>query len=233
MNALLKLGAAMLTMSSLEIAELVESRHDTVKLSMERLAARGVIQLPPLAEVTNRQGQSVSVYQLGKRDSYVVVAQLSPEFTARLVDRWQELESAAAPAVPRTMAQALRLAADQAEQIEHQQAQLALAAPKVEFVDRYVESTGAKGFRQVCKLLGANESRFREFLLANKVMYRLGGEWVPHAQHQDSGRFEVKAGASEGGHAFNQAKFTPKGVQWVAGLWIRAQAELQDAVQAA
>ncbi len=28
----------------------------------------------------------------GKRDSIVVVAQLSPEFTARLVDCWQELE---------------------------------------------------------------------------------------------------------------------------------------------
>lgn len=228
MNALLKLDAAPLTMSSLEIAELVESRHDTVKLSMERLAARGVIQLPPLTEVKNHQGQSVSVYQLGKRDSYVAVAQLSPEFTARLVDRWQELEAEQGPKLPQTMAQALRLAADQAEQIEQQQAQLALAAPKVEFVDRYVESTGSKGFRQVCKLLGANESRFREFLLDNKIMYRLGGEWVPHAQHQDSGRFEVKTGASSTGHAFNQAKFTPKGVQWVAGLWIRAQAELQD-----
>lgn len=85
----------------------------------------------------------------------------------------------------------------------------------------------------MCKLLGANESRFREFLLANKIMYRLGGEWAPHAQHQDTGRFEVKAGASEGGHAFSQAKFTPKGVQWVAGLWVRAQAQLQDEAQAA
>lgn len=28
----------------------------------------------------------------GKRDSIIVVAQLSPEFTARLVDRWKELE---------------------------------------------------------------------------------------------------------------------------------------------
>ena len=37
----------------------------------------------------------------GKRDSIVVVAQLSPEFTARLVDRWQELEAQVAkPALP-------------------------------------------------------------------------------------------------------------------------------------
>ena len=80
------------SMSSQEIAELVGSRHDKVKQSIERLAERGTIQLPPMGEVRNHLGQSVSVYQVCKRDSFVVVAQLSPEFTAALVDRWQELE---------------------------------------------------------------------------------------------------------------------------------------------
>jgi hypothetical protein len=42
------------------------------------------------------------------------------------------------------MAQALRLAAEQAEQIEAQQEQLALAAPKVAFVDRYVAATSGE-----------------------------------------------------------------------------------------
>jgi hypothetical protein len=40
----------------------------------------------------------VEVYMVGKRDSYTVVAQLSPEFTARLVDCWQELEQQGAGA---------------------------------------------------------------------------------------------------------------------------------------
>lgn len=85
------------TMTSLEIAELVESRHDAVKRTIERLAKKEVVQLPPTVEVKNHLGQTVSVYSFsgeqGKRDSYVVVAQLSPEFTARLVDRWQDLEN--------------------------------------------------------------------------------------------------------------------------------------------
>lgn len=80
------------TMSSQEIADLVGSRHDKVKQSIERLAERGVIQLPPMGVVKNHLGQSVSVFQVSKRDSFIVVAQLSPEFTAALVDRWQELE---------------------------------------------------------------------------------------------------------------------------------------------
>lgn len=228
MNAITAISAAVLTMSSEEIATLVESRHDNVKTSIERLGARGVIQLPALQEVRNHLGQAVSVYQLCKRDSYVVVAQLSPEFTARLVDRWQELEAQAAPAVPRTMKEALRLALEQAEQIEQQQAALALAAPKAEFVDRFVAAeTGAMGFRQVCKLLRANEERFRAFLLDNKVMYHLGGRLTPAAPHMAAGRFVVKAGhAQHSDHAYTQAKFTSKGVTWIAGLWGQHQARL-------
>ena len=87
-------------MTSLEIAELVESNHADVRRSIERLAERGVIQLPPTAKVENPQSRSnnnkVEVYIFDhdhKRDSFVVVAQLSPEFTARLVDRWQALET--------------------------------------------------------------------------------------------------------------------------------------------
>lgn len=45
------------TMTSQEIADLVESRHDKVKQSIERLALRGTIQLPPLGEVKNHLGQ--------------------------------------------------------------------------------------------------------------------------------------------------------------------------------
>jgi phage regulator Rha-like protein len=55
-------------------------------------------------------------YHVNQRDSYVIVAQLSPEFTARLVDRWQELEKQVAqPQVPQSFAEALRLAADTQE----------------------------------------------------------------------------------------------------------------------
>lgn len=84
-------------MTSLEIAELVESNHADVRRSIERLAERDVIKLPPTAEVsTGQRGPKSTVYIFTaetKRDSYIVVAQLSPEFTARLVDRWQALEA--------------------------------------------------------------------------------------------------------------------------------------------
>ncbi|EOZ9063000.1 phage antirepressor KilAC domain-containing protein [Providencia rettgeri] len=213
------------TMNSLEISELVESRHDKVKQSIERLAKRGVIKLPPMGEVKNHLNQAVSVYQINKRDSYVIVAQLSPEFTARLVDRWQELESKQS-LIPQSLPEALRLAADLAEQKQIVEQQLAIAAPKAEFVDRYVQATGSLGFREVCKLLKVKENFFRNFLLAKRIMYPLAGKLAPYSEHLDCNRFEVKTGENpHNGHAYTQTKFTPKGIQWIAGLLAREQLE--------
>lgn len=115
MNSMIISCPPQLTMTSQDIAELVDSRHDKVKQSIERLSVREIIQLPPLGEVKNHLGQTVTVYlfsgEQGRRDSIIVVAQLSPDFTARLVDRWQELEQQAAkptaPALPQTYLEAL------------------------------------------------------------------------------------------------------------------------------
>jgi|SRR5471032_454959 len=214
------------TMTSREIADLVEKRHDNVKRTIDTLAASGVIGVPQIEEYLDSLNRPATEYCIGKRDSYVIVAQLSPEFTARLVDRWEELEAAAASALPdfSNPAAAARAWADEVEAKQALQIELAAAAPAVEFVEKYVDCTGLKGFRQVCKMLRANEHVFRAFLADEKIMYSLGGEWAPFAQHLDAGRFVVKAGQSEtSGHAFNSAKFTPKGVKWVAGEFAKYQ----------
>ena len=150
-------NSSVLTMSSREIADLVESRHDSVKRTIERLQDKGLIQLTPMVEVKNHLGQVVTEYQLIKRDTYVVVAQLSPEFTARLVDRWQELENQQMPQIPQTLSEALRLAADQAEQIERQNLLIEQQRPKVEFVQRYVEVGTTKSLRETAKILRVPE----------------------------------------------------------------------------
>lgn len=76
-------------MTSLEIAGVVESRHDDVKRSIKRLAERGVIVQPPMADEQSIDSmgrtRTTEVYCIGERDSYVIVAQLSPEFTAKQV----------------------------------------------------------------------------------------------------------------------------------------------------
>lgn len=83
------------TMTSLDIEVVTGSRHDAVKRTIERLAARGVIELPPMVGIkTSTKPTTAFVFSgdKAKRDSLIVVAQLSPEFTADIVDRWIYLE---------------------------------------------------------------------------------------------------------------------------------------------
>lgn len=85
-------SATTTTMSSREIAELTGKRHDNVKRTIQMLGERGVLGSPQFEKYLDSLGRKAIEYRLGKRDSFVVVAQLSPEFTGRVVDRWQELE---------------------------------------------------------------------------------------------------------------------------------------------
>lgn len=229
MNAITAISAAVLMMSSRQIAEETGKEHFHVMRDLRALKD----QLGPMFKgsiqnwIHPQNGQSYEEFLIDKDTCLTLLLGYDAVARMKVVKRWQELEAQAAPAVPRTMSQALRLAAEQAEQIELQQAALALAAPKAEYVDRYVAANGAKGFRQVAKLLGANEHAFRAWLQDEKIMYRLGGEWTAHQCHIDAGRFVVKTGVAQANeHAFNTTKFTPKGVNWVAGLWGQHQARL-------
>lgn len=222
MGSILNLQAAGVeqTMSSREIADICDARHNDVISTIERLINEGVLRL---GRNTARQhlpdggGRPTMVYDLAKRDCLIVVSGYNATLRAKIIDRWIELEAAAALALPKTFAEALRLAADQQDVITAQAEQLAAAAPAVEFVGRYVESTGLLTFRQVAKLLKVKEPEFRQFLKEAKIMYPLNGEWTAHAQHIVAGRFQVRAGTAQNSHAFNACKFTPKGAKWVAG----------------
>jgi len=78
------------TMSHSQIADLLGNRNDVVKRTMERLQEKGVILVTPM--VVRVRGKEVTEYHVNERDSYIVVAQLSPEFTAVIIDQWQELK---------------------------------------------------------------------------------------------------------------------------------------------
>ncbi|MEK8813177.1 phage antirepressor KilAC domain-containing protein [Escherichia coli] len=212
-------------MTSIEIAELVGSRHDKVKQSIERLAARGVIRNPPMVvfEKINNLGllRGVEAYvfegEQGKRDSIIVVAQLSPEFTARLVDRWRELEEAAVN-IPKTLPEALRLAADLAEQKMQLENQLAIAAPKVEFADRVGEASGIL-IGNFAKVVGIGQNKLFAWMRDHKILIASGSRRnVPMQEYMDRGYFTVKETAVNTNHGIQisfTTKITGRGQQWL------------------
>src|SRR5690606_20906170 len=154
MNMMTQFNHNQQSITSLDISELVQSRHDDTKRSTMRLVDRGVIACPPLAVVqkeANNRTYNVEVYvfsgEKGKLDSITLVAQLCPEFTAALVKRWYELENQNVVQLPQSFSEALQLAADQARQLE-------LAAPTVQYSDTVVERSALLNAPQVAQKLG-------------------------------------------------------------------------------
>lgn len=187
---------APLTMSSLEISELTGSRHDSVKRTIERLAESGVITFPPRVGKLSTGGRPSIEFVFsgdkGQRDSIIVVAQLCPEYTARIVDRWQELEGKVAQPVQPPVALpdftnpaiAARAWADQIEAKEQAQQQLAIAAPKAQALDRIAQADGDMCITNAAKDLGMQPRTLTAWMERNKWIYRRAGASKPIA-YQD------------------------------------------------
>lgn len=211
---------ASLTMSSREIAEIISNRHSVVCRSIERLIEKGVIKgYAPMVYTHEQNGQQYYEYHLEKRDTYIVVAQLSPEFTARLVDRWQELEAKQAVQLPQTFAEALRLAADLEEQkqalfLENQQLK-----PKAAFVEHYVEVGTTKSLRETAKILKMPEKAMIQRLVEDRILYRQSNNLLPYQKYHERELFAVKTGTAEHGHNFTQTRVTSKGMAFIANRY--------------
>ncbi|HAW5961196.1 TPA: phage antirepressor KilAC domain-containing protein [Escherichia coli] len=224
MNELINGNA--IKMTSIEIAELVESRHSNVKVSIDRLVKRGVIKPPALQHtniindlgvITGKRDFYVFEGEQGKRDSIIVVAQLSPEFTARLVDRWRELEGATAK-IPQTFSEALRLAADLEDQKAELEKQLALAAPKVDFADRVGEASGIL-IGNFAKVVGIGPNKLFAWMRDHKILIASGSRRnVPMQEYMERGYFTVKETAVNTNHGIQisfTTKITGRGQQWL------------------
>ena len=168
------LATTALTMTSREIADLVGKQHSNIKISADRLSEKGVIGTLAVQEFTHN-GNKYTEYLLNKRDSLILVAQNCPEFTARIVDRWQELEAKSSFQIPTTLSAALRLAADQADTIEAQQAKLAITTPKAEALDRITLSDGSMCLTNAAKVLGMPPKKFIDWMQQNDWIYRRAG----------------------------------------------------------
>ncbi|EIQ0794013.1 Rha family transcriptional regulator [Escherichia coli] len=167
------------SMTSVEIAELVGSQHSDVKRSIERLVAKNIIRKPPMAvsEKINNLGFKVQYEhylfegEQGKRDSIIVVAQLCPEFTARLVDRWRELEEQIRkPMSEIEMVAAMALeAVRQQKRLDKMEEKVSHVAETVEQIKRGTIRDGYAGYRQLVAKTGMSDAKCRNLVNAYQI----------------------------------------------------------------
>ncbi|MGY6104185.1 hypothetical protein C2831_10875 [Pasteurella multocida] len=221
MNQLLNISEqkARLTMSSREIASLINKNHSDLCRSIERLMVKGVIRgYQPMAYTHPQNGQTYYEYQLEKRDCLIVVAQNCPEFTAAIVDRWQELENQQKPTALSRKELALMVlqAEEENERLQLENAQL---KPKANFVDHYVEVGTSKSLREVAKILKMPERAMIERLIQDRLLYRQSGALLPYQTAHSRDLFTVKTGTAEHGHNYTQTRVTSKGIEYIASRY--------------
>ncbi|WP_413503896.1 phage antirepressor KilAC domain-containing protein [Serratia grimesii] len=206
-------------MTSREIAELTGKQHGHVMRDIETMLeqlgenAEGYIQL----WLHPQNGQHYREYALDREHTECLVTGYSASLRMKVIKRLHELESKQSLALPQTLPEALRLAADMAEQKAQLEQKVQADAPKVAFVNHYVETAGSKSLRATAKVLNMPEKAMIESLIRDKVLFRQSGNLLPYASHHHSGNFTVKTGTAEqSGHAFTQTRVTPRGIQWNA-----------------
>lgn len=190
------------TMTSLEIAEVTGRNHKDVMRSireMEDAWAKVNGRKFALVEYKDAKGEMRPCYSLNKTECLYIATKFNDEARAKLVLRWEELDTKERSKyqVPQSFAEALILAAKQQEQIEEQQRQLEATSkeivelngaiaemePKVTYVDMILASKETVTTTQIAQDYGQSAKSFNVLLRNFGVQHKVGGQWVLYAKH--------------------------------------------------
>lgn len=118
--------------------------------------------------------------------------------------------------VPRSLPEALRLAADQAERIEAQKAQIATLAPKADFHDKVTEAVNCQTIEEVAKVLRTGQNRMFAWLRDQRILMTSN---MPYQRFIDEGHFRIverqytdRRGES---HTYTRTLVTGKGFAYI------------------
>ena len=197
---------------SVKVARVFEKQHKNVMKSIRNIlgSAQNLANQKWFAETTymDAQGKRQPMFLMNRDGFSLLTMSLTGEkamaFKVAFIEQFNRMEQAikelapATPAIPQTFAQALRLAAEQAETIEAQQKQLEAQAPKVAFATAIINSPSSCGIDELAKLLKQNgidmgEIRLFQWLREKGYLCNLGtARNQPTQKALEMGLFELK-----------------------------------------
>lgn len=194
------------TMTSLEIAEVTGRNHKDVMRSIREMEEAWVKvngRKFALVEYKDAKGEMRPCYSLSKTECLYIATKFNDEARAKLILRWEELEikEASLINVPTTFAEALRLAADQAEKLEAQEKMLEASSkeivelsgtianmqPKVTYVDKILSSKETVTTTQIAQDYGQSAKSFNILLRNFGIQHKVGGQWILYAKYLPNG----------------------------------------------
>lgn len=216
-------------MTSLEIAEVTGKRHSDVLeaiRNMESAWARIAQRKFPLGSYKDANNQSRPCYILNKTECLYVATKFNDEARAKLVLRWEELESQVRKSeiiMPNfsNPAEAARAWADQYEQRLKLEVKAREDAPKVEFFESVAESKDAVEMKAVSSTLNyvaVGRNKLFAILREQKV---LQSNNIPYQKYIDAGYFrtiETKKNCGTEVRIFIKTLVYQKGLDYIRKL---------------
>lgn len=209
-----------LKMTSREIAELTGKQHAHVMRDIHSMFTELGVDHEGYLQfwIHPQNGQQYPEFYLDREYTECLVTGYSAILRMKVIKRLHELEEGLSPRLPQSLPEALRLAADLAEEKQQLENQLALAAPKVDFADRVAEASGVL-IGNFAKTIGIGPNKLFAWLRDNSVLSNGGSRRnVPMQEYMDRGYFTLKETPVETNHGMQisfTTKITGKGQQWL------------------
>lgn len=181
MNNIIKVGETINAseyMTSKEIAEITGKRHCDV---MEAIRVMEIAWVKigrrkfPLTSYVDQWNREQPMYKLNKTECLYIATKFNDEARAKLVIRWEELETKErqnVPALPQTYLEALKALVLSEEQKQVLALENESMKPKADYFDTLVERGSNLNLRDTAKMIGVSERFFIEYLLLNGYLYR-------------------------------------------------------------
>lgn len=224
-------------MNSLQIAEITGKRHADVMRDIRVLLEQGVSErnfaLSSYNQAQPNGGfKNLPCYHLTKKGCLILASGYDAKLREKIIDRWEELESEKrnnTVGLPSNYLDALKqlVASEEekqllSEQNKLQSQQLKQVAPKVEYFDKALSSTGTYTATQIGKEFGWGAETLNRKLKEMGVQYKQNGQWLLYARYDGKGytksisRTYTKSDGTTGSQM--QTVFTEKGRLFIHNL---------------
>lgn len=225
-----QLALGVTTMSSREIADLVDKRHDNVmrdiRVMLVELYGEGGLLTFEDTHRNEQNRQAYPIFRLPKRETLILVSGYNLTMRAKIIDRWQELEEQQrqmAPVLALNDPSSLRaLLLENVEERLKLAEQVAAAAPKLEAFDRIAGAEGSLCITDAAKSLQVRPKALFDFLRAHGWIYTPPGgrgdiAYSAKLQQGLMGHKTTTVHRSDGSEKIiTQARVTPKGLTRLA-----------------
>ena len=114
-----------------------------------------------------------------------------------------------------TLGEALLLAGNLAQENEQQAAQLAIAAPKVNYHDKVISSTGTYRTTIIACELGLSCPKLNKILCMLGLQRSMQGRWLITAQYTNDGLGKESTHTTDAGGSYGSLMWTQKGRKFI------------------